>query len=598
MNKLLLYAVSHHAESKPVIIWVPNRNLTRQIARDILTHANADDTPKRYLHCSPEDLAPLLKHVKSRALQECLALGVGLFHEAMTENEREVVQQLFRSGAIQIVVATHNMCWDLHASSHLVVVMGSEYYDGKLHKYDSVALFPRNFNLIDSHCSYVDYSITDMLQMLGKAGRPNVDTSSKAVIFAYSRKKEFFKKFIYEPLPIESHLDQFLHDHLNASIVTQNVTNKQDAVDFLTWTFFYRRIAQNPNYYNLTGVTHRLISDYLSELIETTLSDLEKSRCITIENEMDVSALNLGMIAAYYYIRYTTIELFNAALTKGTKMKGLIEILSHATEFESLAIRQKENDILGKLASHLPVKISKPDFHSTATKVNVLLQSYFSRRVLSPDLVEDQNLVLRVAPRLLQGLVDVISSNGCTLSFAEYRWRDCLYHFVVGLNPAIAAMELSQMIIQAMWDNDSPLKQLPHFTPEVIDRYSLLSFQYLLHSSNCSVILALRRRSPSANPSWTSSTLTTNAVCSCCRWRSRSSLTLPEPRIAIPTLRSATRSKTPIVLAILSLSILSDADAITLSDHCWWQDQGERHPPARCGRRREDRCRPRAFLPW
>jgi pre-mRNA-splicing helicase BRR2 len=234
--------------------------------------------------------------------------------------------------------------------------------------------------------------------------------------------------------------------------VTQNVSNKQDAVDFLTWTFFYRRIAQNPNYYNLQGVTHRHISDHLSELIESTLSDLSKSRCILIdENEMDVSALNLGMIAAYYYIQYTTIELFNESLSKTTKMRGLIEIISHATEFESLAIRQKEDDILAKLAAHLPVKISKPDYHSTATKVNILLQSYFSRRVLSPDLAEDQNLVLRTAPRLLQALVDVISSNG---------W----------LNPAIAAMELSQMIVQAMWDSDSPLKQLPHLTHEVIER--------------------------------------------------------------------------------------------------------------------------------
>jgi hypothetical protein len=34
-----------------------------------------------------------------------------------------------------------------------------------------------------------------------------------------------------------------------------------------------------------------------------------------------VSALNLGMIAAYYYIRYTTIELFNSSLNEKTKIK-------------------------------------------------------------------------------------------------------------------------------------------------------------------------------------------------------------------------------------------------------------------------------------
>lgn len=41
--------------------------------------------------------------------------------------------------------------------------------------------------------------------------------------------------------------------------------------------------------------------------MEQTLSDLEQSKCISVEDEMDVAPLNLGMIAAYYYINYTTI---------------------------------------------------------------------------------------------------------------------------------------------------------------------------------------------------------------------------------------------------------------------------------------------------
>lgn len=46
-----------------------------------------------------------------------------------------------------------------------------------------------------------------------------------------SSKKDFFKKFLYEPLPVESHLDQCLHDHFNAEIVTKTIENKQDAID-------------------------------------------------------------------------------------------------------------------------------------------------------------------------------------------------------------------------------------------------------------------------------------------------------------------------------------------------------------------------------
>lgn len=47
--------------------------------------------------------------------------------------------------------------------------------------------------------------------------------------------------------------------------------------------------------------------------------------------------------------------------------------------------------------------------------------------------------------------MDVLSSNG---------W----------LSPAVAAMESAQMITQAMWAKDSYLKQLPHFTSDIIKR--------------------------------------------------------------------------------------------------------------------------------
>jgi len=74
-----------------------------------------------------------------------------------------------------------------------------------------------------------------------------------AVLMCQSSKKEFYKKFLYEPLPVESHLDHFLHVHFNAEVVTKTIENKRDAVDYLTWTFLYRRMTLNPDYYNLQG---------------------------------------------------------------------------------------------------------------------------------------------------------------------------------------------------------------------------------------------------------------------------------------------------------------------------------------------------------
>jgi pre-mRNA-splicing helicase BRR2 len=87
-------------------------------------------------------------------------------------------------------------------------------------------------------------------------------------------------------------------------------------------------MTQNPNYYNLHSISHQHLSDHLSDLVENTLTDLVNSKCITIgdsilytelvliltsfaEDEMDVSALNLGMIAAYYNISCELAKLFD-----------------------------------------------------------------------------------------------------------------------------------------------------------------------------------------------------------------------------------------------------------------------------------------------
>jgi pre-mRNA-splicing helicase BRR2 len=38
----------------------------------------------------------------------------------------------------------------------------------------------------------------------------------KVVLMCAAPRKEYYKKFLFEPLPIESHLDHFLHDTFNA----------------------------------------------------------------------------------------------------------------------------------------------------------------------------------------------------------------------------------------------------------------------------------------------------------------------------------------------------------------------------------------------
>ena len=63
--------------------------------------------------------------------------------------------------------------------------------------------FVINLYLIITKYRYEDYAVTDVLRMVGRANRPLEDDDSKCVLMCQTSKKEFFKKFLNDPLPVE-----------------------------------------------------------------------------------------------------------------------------------------------------------------------------------------------------------------------------------------------------------------------------------------------------------------------------------------------------------------------------------------------------------
>lgn len=416
-----------HSPDKPAIVFVPSRKQARRVAVDLVTYASAEDKPDRFLHAKLEDLEPFLKNLSNGPLKESLKNGVGFYHSGLSDQERAIVSRLFKAGAIQVLVSEYTLCWGMTMSAHLVVVMGTQFFDGREHR-------------------YVDCAMTDVIQMVGRASRPQVDSIGKVTIMCHPSKKEFYKKFLHEPLPVESHFDQLCSDHINAEVFTKRVADVQEAVDYFTWTFYYRRLPKNPNYYNLTGVSQEHISEHLSDLVEKTLEDLTQAQCIEMAGGK-LEPLNLGMVAARFYIKYTTVELFANSVQASSKLAALLDILSAASEFDQFTVKEAEDSGLEKLGRHLPLPIPDPNFTTPATKVNVLMQSHFARVPLTAQIKSEQDAVLPEAFRLLTALVDVAASKRL-------------------LTPTLACMEMMQMLVQGMLNTDSTLLQLPGFTKD------------------------------------------------------------------------------------------------------------------------------------
>lgn len=106
MAKPAYLAINEYSPNKPVIAFVPSRRQCRMSALDILTYCTAEGNEDRYLNIDPTDLQPHLDHVVDPALLETLRHGIGYYHEAMDRQDKRIVERLFESGAIQLLVAS------------------------------------------------------------------------------------------------------------------------------------------------------------------------------------------------------------------------------------------------------------------------------------------------------------------------------------------------------------------------------------------------------------------------------------------------------------------------------------------------------------
>lgn len=417
------------------IVFVPTRKQSLEVAFKYINHSNNDSWS--LLRTDLEVLDPYLKKLNDKSLKECISHGIGLYYENMNQTDRLIVEKLFDNNILSVLVATKDTCYYCPSANNIMVLSTQE-FEGKEHR-------------------FIDYSINEVLEMIGCC---KDDTNeARAIIFTNTAKLNYYNKFLNEALPIESFLNVSLHDAFITEISTRTFKEKQDCIDWLTFTYLYRRLLANPSFYEVKDTSHFGISEFLSELVESTLKDLEESKLIEIEGsedeenseqeEEEILPLNGAMISAYYNVSFNTVKEFSRLKNK-TKLKGILETITSASEFEALPIRQYEESTLRKIYNRVPVKASDVDYESPYFKALLLLQAHFSRITLPSDLVSDQKFVLQNILKILYACIDTLSSEGY-------------------LN-AIHAMDLSQMIIQAVWNKDTPLKQVPHFDEEILDR--------------------------------------------------------------------------------------------------------------------------------
>lgn len=101
----------------------------------------------------------------------------------MNGDDRTIVEQAFLSGDVGVLCCTSTLAVGVNLPCHMVIIKGTLTYE---------------------HQSMVEYSDLDILQMIGRAGRPQFDKDAVAVIMTKLQRVEHHERMIQGQERLES----------------------------------------------------------------------------------------------------------------------------------------------------------------------------------------------------------------------------------------------------------------------------------------------------------------------------------------------------------------------------------------------------------
>ena len=387
MNKPVFQAIRRDAgDGSPVLVFVSSRRQTRLTAQSLISLCALNGITFKG---SISDLD--MVGVEDEAMRFCLPFGITVHHAGLSDADRQSSERLFRERQVQVMIATSTVAWGVNFPARLVIVKGCEYYCAK-------------------RGGYVPYPITDVMQMIGRAGRPQYDTHAFAVVLVEESRKSFYKRFLYDPFPAESSLRDGLAEHLNAEVAsTGKIETLEDAKEWLRTTFLAVRLRSNPSFY------HSRDSDQLmEELLLGAFAELEKSQCSRYESGKYV-ATEFGRIASTYYLQHGTIRSWLEGSGPEDSPEFVLRLLSLSPEFADFSFRHNEDqesvDLLRQL-ENVPMLKSFGTFMRGVTvgsvheKVFALMLAWIAgAEVEWTDWRVDQAALLEQLGRVLTGMI-------------------------------------------------------------------------------------------------------------------------------------------------------------------------------------------------
>ncbi|USZ71046.1 DEAD/DEAH box helicase [Natronosalvus halobius] len=387
LYRALDLAEPHFREDGQALVFVASRQDTVQAAKKARDEIGERDVPMGAR--GDYDFHTETKRLENDTLRNSALDGVGFHHAGLSKNDKDLIEEWFKEGKIELLFSTSTLAWGVNLPARCVVIRDTKYHD------------PLE--------GEVDMSPLDILQMLGRAGRPGYDDVGYGWVVCDGAEADDYRRLLREGKEIESRLADSLQTHLNAEIAMGTITGLEDVMDWLETTFYYVRGQSRPESYDFQNLRRR-VRDCLEELVEQGF--------VETGEDLSVEATPRGVLASTYYLRLETAvgfaELCDGAVgtegdddsttasAPGTTLEAddVLEAVATAGEFDSVSARQSERDAINAAL----LGQDTGDLDAGQRKVLAILRSAANDDNTPPDLRSDAWVIRQNALRLLAAL--------------------------------------------------------------------------------------------------------------------------------------------------------------------------------------------------
>ncbi|AGB14813.1 superfamily II helicase [Halovivax ruber XH-70] len=337
LYRALDLAEPHLREDGQSLVFVSSRQDTVQAAKKSRDEIAERDIPMGAR--GEYDFHTDATELENDTLRKSVLDGVAFHHAGLSKNDKDLVEAWFKEGLIELLFSTTTLAWGVNLPARCVVIRDTKYHD------------PLE--------GEVDMSPLDVLQMLGRAGRPGYDDVGYGWVVCDTADADRYRRLLREGTEIESQLADSLETHLNAEIAMGNVTSEADVFDWLETTFFYERGQTRPTKYGFENLDRRvrdaietLVTDGFVERDGDGAGDSDDAR-----NGLEPTAL--GRLTSRYYLDLETARGFADCCERaveGTLDEATVfEAIAKAGAFDSVTTRQAERDAIDGVLTGQPV---------------------------------------------------------------------------------------------------------------------------------------------------------------------------------------------------------------------------------------------------